>query len=172
MLDKSLGGGEPVGGSGESNSEAPVSAELLEKQKDEEDDAQAEIVELKATIAALQKELAQANEAVSMVERRAQIEQEVSRAKAVDVETACLLTEVAISEMDEPDVVVAVRELRKRKPFLFSGSGSTKSAGGSSMSAMVAQRGRGEELVGMASSARLSGDRSELLRYLRVRRGC
>ncbi len=89
-----------------------------------------------------------------------------------------MLTEAAIGEMDEPDVVLAVRELKSRKPFLFSGvsHGIDGGAGygiGSSMSA-VAGNGTGTSGHGLgqlASSARSSGDRNELLRYLRARRG-
>lgn len=163
--------GNPFGGGGESlESHPPVSPELLEDGQ-EEADAQAEIAELKRTIASLRKELTAANEAVAAVERRSQIEHEVSRANAVDVETACLLTEVAIAGMDEPDVAIAVKELRSKKPFLFAGCGSGKKTAGSLMSAMV-QRGRSEELDTMAGDARASGDRGALLRYLQARRAC
>ncbi|MCA9302513.1 MAG: hypothetical protein KC996_00175 [Phycisphaerales bacterium] len=163
-------GGQQFGGGGGGEAvetRPPVSPELLE----EEQEAQAEIAELKRTVASLREELAAANEAVAAVERRSQIEQEVSRANAVDLETACLLTEVAIAGMDEPDVAIAVRELRSKKPFLFAGGSGAKRTGGSLMSAMV-QRGRSEDLDTMAGEARASGDRGALLRYLQARRAC
>ena len=106
------------------------------------------------------------------------IERELTAARAVDLETACLLTEAAIGEMDEPDVVLAVRELKSRKPFLFSGvsHGIDGGAGYGNGSAMSAVAGNGTGTSGhglgqLASSARSSGDRNELLRYLRARRG-
>jgi predicted transcriptional regulator len=160
-IGKEMGGGEPA------HDQLAVSAEMIAEEQEE--DAQEKIVQLEGAVESLQKELAAANQAVVVVERRAQIEQEVSRAKAVDVETACLLTEVAISEMDEPDVSLAVRELRSRKPFLFCGA--LKSASVSSMGAMAPST-KQEDLESMAGKARLRGDRSELLRYLRARRGC
>jgi hypothetical protein len=161
-------GQQQSGGADPAETHAVVSPELLE---DKEEDLQIEIEELNRTIASLRAELAAANDAIAMVERRSQIEQEVSRANAVDTETACLLTEIAIAGMDEPDVAIAVKELRSKKPFLFSGGGSARKSGGSLMSAMV-QRGRSEDLESMAGDARSSGDRGALLRYLQARRAC
>ena len=162
-------GSTGVGDGADASTDAPVSAELLmeETEKSMED----ENAELRARVASLEKDLTAANEAVAMVERRAQIEQEVSRANAVDVETACLLTEVAIAGMDDPDVAIAVKELRGKKPFLFTDGGSAKKTSGSLMSAMV-HRDQSDELGTMAGAARASGDRGALLRYLQARRAC
>lgn len=161
-----FGGG---GGGDDATTHPPVSPELLDEEQNASD-PQAEIDELKAMIASLRSELAAANEAVAMVERRSRIEREVARANAVDTETACLLTEVAIAGMDEPDVAIAVRELRSKKPFLFADAGAGKKSG-SSMSAMP-RRGRADVLDTMAGDARSSGDRGALLRYLQARRAC
>jgi hypothetical protein len=92
----------------------------------------------------------------------------LTAAKAVDLETARLLTEAVIAEMDEPDVVLAVRELCDRKPFLF-GAKRHAASGGVAMSPDQV-RGGDEELSTIAQRAKSSGDRSELLRYLRARR--
>ncbi len=79
-----------------------------------------------------------------------------------------MLTEAVIGEMDEPDVSVAVRELCERKPFLFACK-RQGAHGGVSMS--PAAEGSSDDGLGtMAARARGSGDRSELLRYLRARR--
>ena len=131
-------------------------------------EAEEKLSACEARIGELADELESANAAVVSTQRRGDIERELTAAKAVDLETACLLTEVTIAEMDEPDVAVAVRELRSRKPFLFS-CGAHKAGGGGAMSAQVGSGGHG--LGKMASSARSSGDRNELLRYLRARRG-
>ncbi len=167
VIDKGLvgfGGGVEAASAGDG---VALSPEVVWKQRAEE--SEDEISRLNGELEALRDELSAAREMVASVERRHQIEQEVTRADAVDLETACLLTEIAIGEMDEPDVSLAVRELRSRKPFLFC-NGKTGHGGGSSMSAMV-EGGGGGDLSAMAGSARESGDRSELLRYLRARRG-
>jgi hypothetical protein len=130
-----------------------VSEEVIWKARAE--DAEEQVEQLSAKVAELETALGKANEMISHVERRGEIDRELTAAKAVDLETARLLTEAVIAEMDQPDVVMAVRELCDRKPFLF---GCKRHGVG------------GDALGAMASSARSSGDRGELLRYLRARR--
>lgn len=134
-------------------------------------EAEEKLAACEARVGELEGELSSANDAVVSTQRRGDIERELTAARAVDLETACLLTEVTIEGMDEPDVAVAVRELKSRKPFLFSCAthGAGSSGGGAAMSSQVGSGGNG--LGKMASSARSSGDRNELLRYLRARRG-
>tara|TARA_R110000868_G_scaffold119469_2_gene317005 strand:+ start:348363 stop:348872 length:510 start_codon:yes stop_codon:yes gene_type:complete len=131
-------------------------------------EAEEKLAVCEARVADLERELAEANDAVVSTQRRGDIERELTAARAVDLETACLLTEATIGEMDDPDVAVAVRELKSRKPFLFSCA--THGTHGSVMSSQAGSGGGGG-LGRMASSARSSGDRNELLRYLRARRG-
>lgn len=121
---------------------------------------------LQAQAASLREAVAQLRAALDASERRRQIERELADSRAVDLETATLLTEAAIAGMPEPDVGAAVRELRKRKPFLFQGAGSPR---GSAMSG--AARGDDAGLARAAEAARASGDRTALLRYLKMRRG-
>jgi hypothetical protein len=77
----------------------------------------------------------------------------------------------SVSQMDEPDVGEAVRDLRKRKPYLFHSHGGGGRSGGSVRATMLPASSGGDGLDEMASSARASGDRAALLRYLRQRRG-
>ena len=143
-----------------------ISEDVIWKARAEE--AEEKLAVCEARIGELEGELSSANEAVVSTQRRGDIERELTAARAVDFETACLLTEATIGEMDEPDVAVAVRELKARKPFLFSCA--TKGMTGGAV--MSSQMGSGSNGLGrMASSARSSGDRNELLRYLRARRG-
>lgn len=148
-------------------SDVAISEEVIWKARAEE--AEEKLAACEAKVSALETELSSANEAVVSTQRRGDIERELTAARAVDLETACLLTEATIGEMDEPDVAVAVRELKTRKPFLFSCGGHSTHVG-SSMSAQ-SSHSMGDGLGQMASSARMSGDRNELLRYLRARRG-
>ncbi len=144
-----------------------ISEEVIWKSRAQE--AEEKVEGLEAMVAELEVQLASANDAVKTVERRGEIDRELVAAKAVDLETARLLTEATIGEMDSPDVAIAVRELCDRKPFLFA----CKKHGVNTGLAMgpASVRNGTDELESMASSARSSGDRSELLRYLRVRRG-
>ena len=110
-----------------------------------------------------EQELAGAHEAVDAAERRRETERLLAEHGALDLETALLLTEAAVAQMDEPDVAGAVEELRRRKPFLFS-----HASGASAMS--QASEGVTGEIERAAAEARESGDRRLLLRYLRLKR--
>lgn len=175
MAKQSSGSPLPVDGGGEPASEAvndvPVSEELIWKARAAE--AEEKAAALEARVHELEGELASANASIKSVERRGEIDRELTAAKAIDLETARLLTEAAIGEMDAPDVSIAVRELCDRKPFLFACKKHgvhLGSSGGAAMGPSGVFNGD-EEIELMADRARSSGDRSELLRYLRVRRG-
>ncbi len=166
-------GGEATKGSGsqaqtQEVNPVEVSEDVIWKSRAME--AEEKLAECEARVIELESELASANESVVSVQRRGEIERELTAARTVDLETACLLTEAAVDEMDEPDVAVAVREIKARKPYLFScANGGEFRGGGSSMSSYAVRENDG--LGMMASNARSSGDRNELLRYLRARRG-
>lgn len=130
-------------------------------------DAEKLVEELQGQVARLEGELAGEREAVDAAEQRRQIEQQLREARAIDLETARLLTESAVQAMDEPDVARAVSELRRSKPFLFAPS---VSAGTAVMAGHIAGGGK-NELACAAEDARSSGDRRALLRYLRLKRG-
>lgn len=163
---------EPIGGgSGETSGEeqsAPVSEELLLRARAEEAESRCRAQEER--IAALEAELASTREALEASERRRQIDLALSDSDAVDVEVARLLTEAAVAQMDEPDVALAVEELRARKPFLFRGGAGGVGARGPGLRPLT-ETGGGGGLEGLAEEARQTGDRRALLRYLRQRRG-
>ncbi|MEM7623869.1 MAG: hypothetical protein AAF235_11785, partial [Planctomycetota bacterium] len=81
------------------------------------------------------------------------------------------------------DVAEAIEALRGRKPFLFSGHDQAGTGvagpgmaglgamGAGVMGVGVAARSPAASLDAIADDARTSGDRRELLRYLRARRG-
>jgi molybdopterin converting factor small subunit len=120
-------------------------------------------------VAELEQTLREAREALDASERRREIDVALLREEAVDLETARMLTEAAVEQMDEPDVALAVRELRQRKAFLFR-RGSAN--GGAAMSGHGPGDATGASVVAeAASAAAATGDRGALLRYLRARRG-
>jgi len=184
------GGGGPggVGGGGGGpgeNPESPATPAVasrtrvipaeLEKERDDDGiepapelspgEASEKLKELRARLEEAQRELAAAREALDASERRRTIERELVDAEAIDLETATLLTEVAVEQMDEPDVALVVADLKRRKPFLFT----RPQLFGGAMAA--ASEGGGSTLVRSAEEARTYGDRRALLRYLRLRRG-
>jgi len=127
------------------------------------------------TIAAdLQKALAEKTskldeqaQAIRELEQERAIDEALIEAHAVDLETARLLTGMALGEMDEPDVERAVAELRERKPFLFRrvarGTGALSPRD-------VTAAPASERLSRAAEEACASGQRQDVLRYLRLRR--
>jgi multidrug efflux pump subunit AcrA (membrane-fusion protein) len=127
--------------------------------------AEQQLQELSKKLAESKQELDAAREDLQSLERRQRIDQLLMESDAVDLEAARLLTEIAVQQMEEPDVQIAVSELRRRKPFLFR---RTSSGAGSSMSPKP--RGHGHTLDDAAGEAVTTGNRRDLLRYLRLRR--
>jgi hypothetical protein len=110
--------------------------------------------------------LKETRQQLEQTERRQRIDELLMEAETVDLESARMLTEAAVQQMDEADVQAAVEDLRQRKPHLF------RQAGGSGRGAMGAKApgGSSERLDDVAETAAMSGDRRDLLRYLRMRR--
>lgn len=166
------GGGEP---SEASAVDRTVRVDELQDVRERAESAEQRADELEDQVRSLEGELVSAQQQLASLERRAEIDRELSRASAVDLETAGLLAELALHEMDEPDVSAAVAEMRRSKPYLFEGAGSfggrAGMSGGSAMSVGAdAETGTRRVLDSVADQARSSGDRRELLRYLRMKR--
>jgi len=168
----SIGGGDTGGGGAQTAEIAgpPASPELEWKHRAEQAEARAEEAEaraaqLEAEVSRLESALAEAQAEASGAELKRRIDRELASARAIDLETAALLTEAAVAGMDEPDVAGAVAELRRRKPFLFG-----RGFGASAMGAMGGGGADGE-LDELAEHVKATGDKRALLRYLRLRRG-
>ncbi len=110
--------------------------------------------------------LDEANHAITGLERRSQVDAMLMEADAIDLEAARLLTEKAVLEMDEPDLKLAIEDLCRHKPYLFRRRIET---GASAMAPAVQDHGRDPAELAAQDAAR-SGDRRDLLRYLRLRR--
>jgi hypothetical protein len=121
--------------------------------------------------------------AIAQLERRAQVDALLIEADAIDLEAARLLTEAALAAMDEPDVRLAVAELRRVRPYLFTngtfsaarrgggaGAAGAASALGAKPQARPGAAGAIREVHDAAAEAQSTGDRTDLLRYLRLRR--
>lgn len=126
--------------------------------------AEDQLRELETKLVEVEKQLGQTRSSLDAAERRRQIERELVQADAIDLESATLLTEAAIGAMSAPDVSLAVKDLRKRKPFLFRATSPRAPAMAGT------PRGAPDDLGRAAEEARNAGDRAALLRYLRLKR--
>lgn len=110
-------------------------------------------------------EVSQLRNALTRAEQRLDLERRLRRAGAIDPETAAVIAE-SIHRGDTPDAEQTVETLRRDKPFLFTRT--TRAGWG--MAPEPAARTERDEIESLAESARTTGDRRQLLDYLRRRR--
>lgn len=159
------GGGGPKGKDSDGDGQgAAINEEVIWRARAVR--AEGQIEELQAKFDEVQAELEQTRSAASASDQKRALELELALAEAQDIDTAVLVAQSVLAQMDEPDIKAAVAEMRKAKPFLFRASPSA-----SAMSSRVPAASPGAVLGDLADEARESGDRSLLLQYLRARRG-
>jgi len=126
--------------------------------------AEQQLGELHDRLADLQSRFDDSQQTITSLERRQKIDALLTDSDAIDLEAARLLTEISVSQMDEPDVIAAVSDLRRQKPYLFRHRPSlTHSAMSPHIDAPSTQQAAAERAVA-------TGDRRDLLDYLRLRR--
>lgn len=128
--------------------------------------AEQQVGALQNQLGELQGKLNQTQETIAHLERRQKIDALLADADAVDFEVARLLTEVAVEQMSQPDVAIAIADLRRGKPYLFHQRGK---ATAQAMSARH-RADDSDSTHDAAQAAAASGDRRDLLQYLRLRR--
>ncbi len=160
------GGGDPKGNDsdGDAGNGKAINEEVIWRARAIR--AEAQIEELQAKLDEVQSELERTRSAASESDQRRALELELALAEAQDIDTAVLVAQSVLAQMDDPDVKAAVAELRQAKPFLFRASPT-----GSAMSSRVPAAAPGAVLGDLADEARETGDRALLLQYLRARRG-
>lgn len=126
--------------------------------------AEQQLTELRESFAQLQSRLDESQDTITALERRQKIDALLADSDAIDLEAARLLTEISVSRMDEPDVKSAVGDLRRQKPYLFRHRSLPND---SAMSPRV-EHPLTQEAA--AERAAATGDRRDLLDYLRLRR--
>lgn len=131
--------------------------------------AEQQLAELRTKFDDARQELDETRRQLDDTERRRRIDQLLVASDAIDLDAARLLTEAAVETMDDADVDAAVAELRRTKPYLFAGSSGTSAAGGGTMSPRP-RGGDRSQVETAAEAAASSGNRRDLLRYLRMRR--
>lgn len=142
----------------------PVTEAIRYRKRAQQAEQQLESMQQK--LQSLQSKLDEAEQTIHHLERRQKIDETLAASDPIDTEAVRLLTEQTIQQMDEPDVQAAVEELRQRRPYLFH---QQSGASGSAMAARVADQ-PAHEPEQAAEHAAMSGDRRDLLRYLRLRR--
>jgi len=150
-------------GVSEDERQVPVSEAIRYRKRAQA--AEQRLRDLESKFDEAQRALDQTREQLDAIERRRRIDQSLIESEAIDLEAARLLTEAAVEQMDEADVDAAVTELKRRKPYLFRRSVGT----GGGMSPKP--RRNGSSVDDAAETAAVSGNRRDLLRYLRLRRG-
>ena len=127
--------------------------------------------DLQSQLAATRRELDEARETITKLERRQRIDALLADSEAIDTDVARLLTEMAVSTMDVPDVRLAVDDLRKQKPYLFRRAAASSQGAAPPARAMPARESDDASAESLAHEhARSTGLRADLLRYLRLKR--
>ena len=136
--------------------------------------------ELTTRLTDLQRQLEESRQTVTALERRQKIDALLADSDAVDLDAARLLTEVAVGQMDEPDLAAAVEDLQRHKPWLFRSrppevspperGDSVIGNGGGGATAMGARLDDPDPHHHAAAHAAATGNRRDLMDYLRQRR--
>jgi len=163
--------GEPPSGPAETlNSEQLVPVSEAKRYRKRAQSAERRVSELEAELARSRTALDQHEQTLTELQRRQQIDAALTQQQAIDLDTARLLAERALSEAEEPDVETVVSELRRRKPHLFRHTSSAGMASVSGPRPVNGARGMKDNLEHAAVEAAATGRRTDLLRYLRLRR--
>ena len=163
------GGGDTGGGGGGGSQEA--SGDGGDGDGGDERTAAERVSALEQRVVELESELRSAREALRKSELRTEIDAALIGAGALDLETGRLVLEHELELMDEPDVEAALARAQAGKPFLFAGASGRGGSGSTAMAAGLPPSGAREDLDALAAGVRETGDRRELMRYLRMRRG-
>ena len=132
-------------------------------------EAEEELEQMRARISELEAELEEAQLMATAASRTQAIESAAWNAGASDVETVALLAAVAIDSGAAADAADAVTQLASSKPHLFAMGALPRVEPVMGVASMDHPGAEPPALVA-AREASATGDRSALLRYLRLRR--
>lgn len=105
---------------------------------------------------------------INDLQHRQHIDELLVDSQAIDLDATRLLTEMALTQMQEPDVEQAVADLRMRKPLLFRATQTVAASLGPK--GFEFQQQQSHSLEQAATEAHSTGNRTDLMRYLRLRR--
>jgi hypothetical protein len=127
----------------------------------------------KHDLAERQKKIAEHEQTIARLQRKTALDHALIEAQAIDMDAARTLADSALAQMTEPDVAKAVHDLRQRRPYLFGSLMRRGKAGAGAMSprgGLSSDSPHAAAVDRAASEAVSTGRRSDLLRYLRLRR--
>jgi len=151
----------PVGGGEPTDKLVPVTEAIRYRKRAQT--AEQQLDATRSKLAELRTQLDESQELIASLERRQKIDALLAESDTIDLDAARLLTERIVLEMSDPDVRTAVEDLRRHKPYLFRQRHARSSAAALGESVQAVDQ--------VAAEARTTGDRRDLLRYLRLRRG-
>lgn len=129
--------------------------------------AEQQLEETRNRLSEIEAQLSSADETIEHLERSQRVNELLTDADTIDIDTARLLTEAALLQMEIPDLETAVSNLKRQKPFLFRHRRPASRA----MSAHVPDpAAMDQDLEHAAAQAAATGHRRDLLSYLRLRR--
>ena len=131
--------------------------------------AERKLEELQGDLAAREQTIADQQQQLASIQRQQKIDDLLRQERVLDLEAARLLTQTALEGMEQPDIQQAIADLRTSKPYLFS-SQQVRSATALSPKVHAETSPRAQALEQAAVEATTTGKRSDLLRYLRLRR--
>ena len=124
--------------------------------------------DLKQELTEKNKRLQENQQLINDMEHRQIIDELLVDSQAIDLDATRLLTEMALTEMEEPDIQQAVVDLRNRKPLLFRTAQTVAASLGPKGETYGQQQPR--QLEKAATEAHYTGSRTSLMHYLRLRR--
>lgn len=160
---------EPDGDQGSVDEVGRIPVQVAARAADRAVALEDELRELRLRVAELETALAESEASASALSSTHAIELAVQSAGAVDAETVAVLVALAVDSGDAGSVTEGVAQVRSRKPHLFeigTDAGARLKRGGSRRGSS----GPEPAAVVAAREAVASGERSALLRYLRLRR--
>lgn len=151
------------------NSERLVPVSEAKRYRKRAQQAEQRVGELEAELTRSRETVAAHEQQLSDLQRRQQIDAALTEHHVIDLDAARLLAEQALADADEPDVTSVVAHLRRRKPYLFASASraGASASGPRPVNSMGAPAGTLEHV---AAEAVASGRRTDVLRYLRLRR--
>jgi hypothetical protein len=169
ILHACVSGGSSGAASSQLNSqEEPMTATVVEHADTNAESIDGSRESLQRRLDAQQATIESLQQTIAAMERRERVTRLLRESDAIDVDAAALLTEIAVSQMDTPDVDAAVAELKQARPYLFRAKRPGNSSG--VMAARESDSPRGAAIDRAADQAAESGSRRDLLRYLRLKR--
>lgn len=122
---------------------------------------------------ALEAQVAKLTRDLETSKRRREIDRVLIEHNTIDIDAAAVITELALQQSESPDLRRTVQALTRSKPYLFKGPRPVPASGAmapNSTTHTPPAPQPSDRLARLAEQARTTGDRRQLIDYLRARR--